>query len=269
MESHFPHAPPLPNLLAFLFYFTPMCFWLVVVFEILIGSHLRPRRFLLLLSLPPQMMVWCPPHMFRPGRAPSPISFLPQTPTFGWLLRCLTKRWPPKAEVTSLSLIFDVLHFNAPNKGTNSNGSAPNAARLVWAHRDQRRQDVGPWRMLPWWKIAKPLEGRAMAAHVGYCVLCFLCFVLCSSGLLATGVVENWCRHKQNCWLLCNHNIKSTTKPPQCNDMYIILLVWEPYRCINILTEMQIWFCFDCTKKMVWLHKKIGALERDLARYST
>jgi hypothetical protein len=44
MESHFPHALPLPNLIAFLSSFTPMCFWLVVAFKILIGSHLRPQR---------------------------------------------------------------------------------------------------------------------------------------------------------------------------------------------------------------------------------
>jgi hypothetical protein len=113
-------------------------------------------------------------------------------PTFGWLLCCPTKRWPPKAKVTSLSLIFDVLHFGAPNKETNSNKSAPDAVHLVWAHRDQRRQDVGPWGMLPWQKMAKPLEGRVMAAHVGCCVFfCVLCFVLCLSGVLATGVVEN------------------------------------------------------------------------------
>jgi hypothetical protein len=148
MESHFPYAPPLSNLLAFLSSFTPACFWLVVVFEILIGSHLRPRRFFyfyfLLLSLPPQMMVWHPPHTFHPGRAPSPISL----PTFDWLLCCPTKRWPPKAEVTSFSLIFNVLRFGTPNKGTNSNESAPDAACLVRAHRDQRRQDVGPWRIM-------------------------------------------------------------------------------------------------------------------------
>ncbi len=93
--------------------------------------------------------------------------------TFGWLLCCTTKRWPPKAEVTSLSLFFDVLRFGAPNKGTNSNESAPDAARLVWAHRDQRHQDVGPWRMLPWQKMAKPLEVRALV------VICIVFFVLC------------------------------------------------------------------------------------------
>jgi hypothetical protein len=45
MESRFPHAPPLSNLLAFLSSITPVCFWLVVAFEILISSHLRPWHF--------------------------------------------------------------------------------------------------------------------------------------------------------------------------------------------------------------------------------
>jgi hypothetical protein len=45
MESCFPHAPPPLNLLAFLSFLMPMCFWLVVAFVILIGSHLRLQRF--------------------------------------------------------------------------------------------------------------------------------------------------------------------------------------------------------------------------------
>ncbi len=134
---------------------------------------------LLLLSLPPQIMVWRPPNTFFPGCAPSPLSLLPQMPTFGWLLCCPTKRWPPKAKVTSLSLIFDVLRFGTPNKGTNSHESAPNAARLVWAHRDERRQDLGPLQMLSWQKIAKLLKGRAMAGHIGCCLFCVFCALSC------------------------------------------------------------------------------------------
>jgi hypothetical protein len=85
----------------------------------------------------------------------------------------------------------------------------------IWVHggcchgkRWQSRWRVGQW--WPCWLL---------------CVLCFLCFVLCLSSLLATNVVENRYPHKPNCQLLCNHNIKSTTKQPQFNDMYIILLV--------------------------------------------
>jgi hypothetical protein len=166
MESHFPHTPPLPNLLPFLSSFTPTCFWLVVAFEILIGSHLRPQNFflffLLLLSLPPQMMVWHPPHTFHPGRAPSPISLLPQIPTFGWLLCCPTKRWPPKAEVTSLSQIFNVLRLAPQTKEQTAMRVHPTLRALygpigissakMWVHgrccpgkRWQSRWRVGQW----------------------------------------------------------------------------------------------------------------------------
>ncbi len=225
MESHFPHAPPLLNLLAFLSSVMHACFWLVVAFEISVSSHLRPRRFyivtFLLLSFLPQTMVWHPPHTFRPDCAPSPISLLPQMLTFGWLLCCPTKRWPPKAEVASLSVIFDVLRSGAWNEGTNSNESTSNAARLVWDHRDQRRQDLGPWRMLPWQKLAKPLGGRAAVSHVGCCVFCVVVF--CAGPyfwqLLANRHVEIWSETSLNGQLCCIHNIKSTTKPPKCYDM--------------------------------------------------
>ncbi len=33
--------------------------------------------------------------------------------------------------------------------------------------------------MLPWQKMAKLMGGRAVAAHVGCCVLCLMCFVFC------------------------------------------------------------------------------------------
>jgi hypothetical protein len=40
-----PPRPPLSNLLAFLSSIMSAYFWLVVAFEISIGSHLRPQRF--------------------------------------------------------------------------------------------------------------------------------------------------------------------------------------------------------------------------------
>ncbi len=33
--------------------------------------------------------------------------------------------------------------------------------------------------MLPWQKMAKLLEGRVVAAHVGCCVLCVFCALCC------------------------------------------------------------------------------------------
>ena len=86
------------------------------------------------------------------------------------------KQRPPKAETLPLSLFFERLHFGAPNKGTNNGKSSTGAMSLVWAHRKQRRQDLGPWQMLSW-REPKPLKGRVVAAHVGCCVL-WLCYVL-------------------------------------------------------------------------------------------
>jgi hypothetical protein len=183
-------------------------------------------------------MVWRPPHTFRPDHAPSPISLLPRTPTFGWLLCCLTKRWPPKAKVTFLSLIFDVLRFGAPNEGTNSNESAPDAECLVWAHRDQRRQDLDPWRMLPWRKMATPLGGRAAESRVGCCVFCVVVF--CAGPyfwqLLANQHVEIWSETSRNDQLCCIHNIKV---PPKCYDMSLTEMDHRKITGLNILTEMQ------------------------------
>ncbi len=65
--------------------------------------------------------------------------------------------------------------------------------------------------MLPWQKMAKPLEGRVVVAHVGCCVfLCFGFYVVFDK--IDIGKSKNG-------GLLCNQNIKSTTKPPQCYDM--------------------------------------------------
>ena len=71
----------------------------------------------------------------------------------------LVKQRPLKAETPSLSLFFDGLHFGTPNKGTNNGESATNAASLVWAHREQQRQALGPWWMLPWRERARSAEG--------------------------------------------------------------------------------------------------------------
>jgi hypothetical protein len=93
-----------------------------------------------------------------------------------------------------IALFFDEVCVSTSNKGTSSRESKPAAGRLQRTHSKLLCLDLSlrPWRMLPWQKMAKPLEGRVVAAHVGCCVFCvFLCFVLCSSSLLATGMVEN------------------------------------------------------------------------------
>ncbi len=116
-------------------------------------------------------------------------------------------------------------------------GLTVSCCALIWGHegcchgeRWQSRLRVGQWRLM----------------LVAECFV-FLCFVLCLSGLLATGVVENWYRQKQNCWLWCNHNIKSTTKPPQCNYTEMVhrkmtaphidmkLIVWGQIKCMKMV----------------------------------
>jgi len=90
------------------------------------------------LSSSPQTMVWRHPHTFRPGGA---------------------------------------LHFGAPNEGTNNGESANDAASLVWAHREQRLQDLGPWwQMLPWRERAKAAEGLGGG---GSCWLLCVVVVFC------------------------------------------------------------------------------------------
>jgi len=86
-------------------------------------------------------------------------------------------KWrPPKAKTPPLSLFFDGLHFGAPNKGTNNGESATDAASLVWAHREQRRQDLGPWRLLSWRERSKAAEGYGGG---GSCWLLCVVVVFC------------------------------------------------------------------------------------------
>ncbi len=80
-------------------------------------------------------------------------------------------------------------------------------------------------------------------------VLC--CCVLCWTILLANQHVEIWSKTSQNGQLLGIHNIKSTTKLPKCNDMSFTEMVHKKKTGLNILTEMQFWLHFDCTKSVV------------------
>ena len=67
--------------------------------------------------------------------------------------------------------------FWIPNKGINHDTAKPSSACLAWDHRG----GCGAMCFKPHWPThggrAKPLEGRVVAAHVGFCV--FLCFVIC------------------------------------------------------------------------------------------
>ncbi len=164
MVSQFPHTSRLLQLPSILPSIVDACFWLVVVC-IFIGR--RPSKamvyfmfiyFLLPNSLP-ETMGRRPPTCFNP-RAP-PLQHLPYH--FRQLLVgccvALVERQPPKAEAPSPTLFFNGLRFVTPNEGTNNGKRATNAASLVWAHREQQRQALGPWRMLPWRERAKSTEG--------------------------------------------------------------------------------------------------------------
>jgi hypothetical protein len=164
MVSQFPHASRLSQLPSILPSIADACFWLVVVC-IFIGR--RPSKAMVyfmfiifsLLNLLPQTMGRRPPTCYN-SHAP-PLQHLPYR--FCQLLVgycvALVKQRPLKAETPSLSLFFDGLHFGTPNKGTNNGESATNAASLVWAHREQQRQALGPWWMLPWRERARSAEG--------------------------------------------------------------------------------------------------------------
>ncbi len=121
------------------------------------------------------------------------------------------------------------------------NGLTVSHCALIWGHggcchgkRWQSCWRVGQWRLI-------------------LVVVCFvfLCFMLCSSCLLATGVVENWYWQKQNCQLLCNHNIKSKTKPPQCNYMSFKEMVHGKMTAPHIDMNLIVWGQIKCMKMVL------------------
>jgi hypothetical protein len=95
------------------------------------------------------------------------------------------KRQPPKAKAMPIAQFFDGVGVSTPNKGTSSRERKPTAGRLQQTHSKPLCLDLRPWQMLPWQKMAKPLEGRVVAAHVGCCVFCVLCYVQVAFQLLA------------------------------------------------------------------------------------
>jgi hypothetical protein len=70
-----------------------------------------------------------------------------------------------------IALFFDGVCVSAPNEGTSSRKRGPAVGHLQWTHSKPLCLDLWPWRMLPWQKMAKPLEGRAVVADVGCCVV--------------------------------------------------------------------------------------------------
>ena len=123
------------------------------------------------------------PHPLHPPRATSPESLPPLMPTLGWLLCLPFKFWPLKAKAMPLALFFDGVCVGVPNKETGRGTAKPDHGCLAWDHRMLQCHVLWALLTYPWRERAKPLEGRATAAHVGCCVFCVL--LLWSSGLLA------------------------------------------------------------------------------------
>jgi len=163
------------------------------------------------------------------------------------------KKWPFSGPDPLPSLyFFDGLHFFGPNKGTSSGKRNPDSVHLIRTHGKPRCHELWAPLTYPWRKRAKPLEGRAVEAHfvVVVCVMFCVCVCVCCNILLANRLVESWYWQKQNGRILRKQNINNTTKPPQCYDMSLILLVWGLGTCTNIVAEMLFWPPFECAKSV-------------------
>jgi hypothetical protein len=86
---------------------------------------------------------------------------------------------PPKAKAMPIAQFFDGVCIITPKEGTSSRKREPTTGHLQQTHSKQLCLDLRPWRMLPWQKMAKPLEGRAVAAHLGCCVFCVFFALYC------------------------------------------------------------------------------------------
>ncbi len=114
--------------------------------------------------------------------------------------------------------IFDAHCFVAPNKGTSHCNCKPSAGRLQWAHREQRRNDLGAPLLHPWResKTAGKGGGGGGCSFWLLCVVCIFVVVLCVwEQLLATILEESQLPPRQNSQLLNNHIIKSAPKDPK------------------------------------------------------
>ncbi len=116
------------------------------------------------------------PHMLYHPRTFFPTSILPLPSTISWLLGIFINWQPPKAKATPIALFFDGVCVSAPNKWASSREQEPTVGRLQRTHSKPLCLDLRPWQMLSWQKMAKLLEGRAMAAHVDCCVFCVFLF---------------------------------------------------------------------------------------------
>jgi hypothetical protein len=148
-----------------------------------IRDHLRPDVFYFIVLCVAQFDNWgietASPHTLYHPRTSFPTSIWPLPSTTSLFFGIFIDWQPPKAKAMPIALFFDVVCVSAPNKGTSSCEHEPTTRRLQRTHSKPLCLDLRPWRMLPWQKMAKPLEGRAVAAHVGCCVLCVFCALCC------------------------------------------------------------------------------------------
>ncbi len=164
MEFRFPCASRSSHLLSILPFVAAASFWLVVALIIIDRQPFKAAVyfiFYIFLSInsPPQMMGRCPPMRSLPSASPlyhPPYRFRRLS---GWLLVVVIDWRPPKAKAPPSSLFFDEARLGTPINGTGNGKSATNDRRLLQDHWERRRQDIGPWRMLPWRERAKAAGG--------------------------------------------------------------------------------------------------------------
>ncbi len=90
------------------------------------------------------------PHTIHPSRATSPDSLPPLMPTLGWLLCLPFKFWQLKAKAKPIAWFFDGVCVSAPNEGTDHGAAKEANVSLAWTCLKTLRQELGPWRLLPW-----------------------------------------------------------------------------------------------------------------------
>ena len=179
MKKHHPRAPSRSHVLSILFFSVEANFQLVVAYP----SRSAAARGLGVIYI---LFIFVSPitapnnrkthlHTFLPNRSSSVGLFLSLTPSFGWLLYLPIDRRPPKAKAPIFSQFFDGVYVCTPNKGTDNGEHKTATGHFAWAHRERRRQDLGPCRQLPWRERTKRLGSRDVSAHVGCCVFCVLC----------------------------------------------------------------------------------------------
>ncbi len=160
-------------------------------------------------------------------------------------------RLAPYPNPPPITLFFDVLNSLAQTKEPTAartilmpracNRPMVNHCAKIWAHCCPTHEERGQscWRV---WQ-------RRLILLL--CVVLFLC--VCRNLLVAIWLVETQSGTSQNGQLLCNHNRKSTTKPPQCNDMSFLSALEDSWDSFT--------FWVECNFGCVLTATKCGAVE--------